>query len=760
MSMLSINQALEELEGLKKVSPRKLNLNYRSKKGSFAENIDIRFKEEDIIAGNDFLQVYFNGIANTISKLPTNPEDISNSKFGYCFPDEKDIGSYKLSYPNRNFFPFINESKESISCWVNSCINKMHNRLDIRDKNPLVFTVRGKIGSGKSTFINYVECCHSNDFIDKNVLVSKIDYSDLDILKLQFLVENENLDEINKHLKKVFEYHLCFSFFQNLDLIELNEEALIESVETAFIGRGKVISDDDIKNNINYIKSISSRLGKYRIRYNIVEFEEKTRTFINECVKSNRMPISAISQYLNLDNWSILFIIDGFDHLRADQVTKDNFSKSCRHIFNYMTNVEKGSYIHNMYCNYLFTFRHCTEDSFISLLMDRSRPLSLEKNDLAPAGDLPLLLRSAEYFLYMHNLDEEYSKNYLNYIHKLYQIAKEALLVGDEDDMSSLFNYNYRKLLSFFESLHIYLFDNIESNFSGEFTSFINYLSSDEFHSLLRQKSYVIREIYLLKEAKSFKNYSIQTADPSLPSIRYAGYVTTERGYLDNIFDYCKNCELITGLNVPPFLIKLRILQFLNGQYRSILEIRLGMERIGYSLEDSVIEDILTGLIYAELIKTATPGGDGIRYSCTGVGDFLINNFMYHLEYIEHTCQFSRLPSALTEHMSYEGKFDQSLNEWIKSSVINTVCMISFIGYCERLEKQFYHKHNESLDIGGVNLEVYDRLKSETISTLKKTLIERSSSNERYFQGSGLMSELNQKIKNIKEQWTRSSGHN
>ncbi len=459
-----------------------------------------------------FLDNFIKQLNHSLLKLPGN-EKILDQEIGYQFPTNNDI-SASLSDLNCDLqrvegYNIINKSQDNINEWLSNLITLNTNK-DLQ----IIKYITGKIGSGKSAFIDLLFCGYYNKFSEHNILLTKIEYEDFKIDSMQVELPDDTLSEKIKNL--IFK-HILKSFINNKNIYlpksSLNTELFIY----------KKFQD----NGINLVKVL------YDNQDSVNEISEILQPFALDIIKYLKKEKSV----------NFLIVIDGFDKLDP---------KEAKTYFR-IINILKDECIYNQLVSeinfhYIMTLRNCTYEYFEN--DDTYREI------LIPINEQTIITRGIKYLIYNNDNKKilvDNQQKFINLINIILDRLSIIFKTGEYNkNLIELFDYNHRDLLRYIYLVLCFIINkklDITKYTKSDSTNHLEIFINDIFNNLdsvtkfLERKHYVILDILLLKHKSTFKNsYKCLKKDCgyTIEQIRKERMKNKESTtFFNNIYNYC-----------------------------------------------------------------------------------------------------------------------------------------------------------------------------------------------------------------------------
>lgn len=128
-----------------------------------------------------FLTDFIRNLEISYKTLPDVDSDLRDPIVGYCIPNEIWVSQYcsSESIPKGEI---LNKSHANIERWLKEFIGQIV--LNSKDQPYReIRAVNGKVGSGKSTFVSYLDKGHKKFFIERNVIFVVVSYGDFEFGK-------------------------------------------------------------------------------------------------------------------------------------------------------------------------------------------------------------------------------------------------------------------------------------------------------------------------------------------------------------------------------------------------------------------------------------------------------------------------------------------------------------------------------------------------------------------------------------------------
>ncbi len=642
-----------------------------------------RFNES--FTSNTNVAAYIRKLRKTYYNLPDTKEELMDPDHGYQFPNEEFIDNYRVQTRNVDRSNYINESEDNIK-------NSLYDYIANPDLGRDVSVVTGKVGSGKSTFLHYLDRCYSSDLLEKKVFYCKVKYTASEIEKKEF-------DDINKwenYFEKKFINSSVYEVLKNQggeldDIIDGFLEYSSESISLVEIDEKIIESTGRLSEKIiNVTKKKSSIIPMQTI------------------AKMNMAIKCLLIEYMADKGYVFLIVIDGFDVFSMEEISSSNQQGA----FSVLAKVISGRFSYGNLSNscfmYLITLRACTYEMFMDWYSENNRDHEINTFSLVPVGIRKILYSRALRHKHLEELEED---NISYFITDVIQVVKQRFSLEYDDNMVSLFNENYRRLIDFV--LDVILFYASKIVYEENIEKFQDFIESFGHKDLIEKhlKSQSLVEVLLMSKYSNYSNYF--TFNNSDLSVKRSGSMDARRGYVDNIFNYT---PVMQNGSIPYYLIKVRIVQTLSSSstHLKACQVIEKLELLGYTMSDDIFEHYIRLLISIGFVRPRL-GLDGeLSYNSTRKGDFVVNSLINEIRYSENTIQSSIFPKVLLKHLAGARKYAStiedhvmSINNWICVSIVNNFIHTQFIKRIEHLEKRQGYPANQSFEVGRGKWSVY-----------------------------------------------------
>lgn len=604
-----------------------------------------------------FLDNFIKKIKDNFHNLPKNTDELFHPDYGYQFPSEESIKTF-LNYHSCNDDAqctlrqkIINKSLKEVKEWVNTSLLNICN-------NPLkkVTFITGKVGSGKTSFINFIEYGFEKKFKKNNILFCRINPEDFNLHNFQ---KNTVKDTI---LTKI-----AYSLLTN---------NLSKSV--AFNLVYNIISLEKLKD----------------IKINSQELKDKAIEIITKILESKK------------NKFKILVVIDGFDNVNPEEMNKFNLAVDSINdlIHNGFSDIE-------LPISYLLTLRNCTLPNFQLSSDDFNYTI-------VPPNESKIITKAIKYYIYQkdttfHKNIEPYLIDFITSILK--QIELNLNYLSDiKKDALVHFDYDYRILLDYIHNVMCYSVSEITKGYKGNYNlnDFIkDQTRNNDMEFFLKKKKYIVTDILLLTNKTIYQN-PYQCIDNQLKFSKRRKLSEENRetdSFVNNIFNYCIKTNSLYEDSTFPLLYKYRILQILsiNDSYLSILEIEAKIKLFGYKVRNNNV--LVDELLYSQFIKVSYIGNHK-RYKITNKGLFIID-LSLTTAYSQHVIGASLLPSIFMKDgrkLIFQYTPNEEKNKY-KAIIIGIKNLYIFLNTIRDIEKQELEQLHNNIDFD-IDIEEYQEL--------------------------------------------------
>ncbi|MBR9971711.1 hypothetical protein [Magnetospirillum sulfuroxidans] len=643
-----------------------------------------RYGENDITDVFEYTNDFFKNTERCLFKLPPGRE-VFNKEYGYCYPSDKHVENFTHQEGYRGH---INRSERSVDDWVCNIINKinLNNISKTEQYLPHIEFITGKVGSGKSTFVNFFSEGYRDKFIENNILFTLIPH-DLFSSKIsadrtkQALTDDIRYIEITKTIQR----SIAASFSQN--------DILINKIG----GREK--ARDDFS---EFCKNKGAAFDKKDL-HSVV--------YPNTPVGENTLrSLSYLPQFLAIKGIKFLVSIDGLDALSFGSIVKGEYTQ----LFNDLATVifgEKQRHHTIPHTNYIITLRDCTYETFVCAHSERLR--RVEQRKLVPCEFNTLLRRGVAYFIQHDKSEKSFWRGREDSVEwfwrKLLETMSKALGIKNDEEISKFFDYNHRQLMESVIEVATFVLSGTIKGKDSEFKDIFDlfeYIKRDGSY-LSSSSQYDIFEAFLIRDRIGFFN-KVQLGKKYSHDIFGAT--------VDNLFNY--HLDHKDQIDIPNFLlIKVRILQYLDkiNDYCDIESIDELLKCLGYHCSRNELTDIMEILQAGGFVKIVYKN-DKYTYSISNFGYIAINRMLFNMRYIENVILDTFVPRILSSKFKGQYKHNSvvSISRWIEQSLINTFLFLQVIMEIERAECEIFEKNKGNLLFDNFYFRISPKL-TETI---------------------------------------------
>ncbi|MFK5893636.1 MAG: hypothetical protein QM504_10490 [Pseudomonadota bacterium] len=414
--------------------------------------------------------------------------------------------------------------------------------------------------------------------------------------------------------------------------------------------------------------------------------------------KINPTVTQLLLQFLSEQGFCMLITIDGFDVFSMEEISESNQKGA----FDVLAKIISGRFMlystSDLSIRYLITLRTCTYEMFMDWYSENRHNVNVLR--LAPVGINRILYSRVR----KHMKDECLTEDNLSlFIHNTIRVIKYRFKIEYDDNLVSIFNENYRRLIDFMLDVMIYYSNKVV--YGEGVYSIDDFLKSFGDLPLLEKhlKSQNLVEVLLMSSFSSYKNYySFPDGDFT---VKKKGSIDSGRGYIDNIFNY----SMSSACEIPYYLIKVRIIQTMAISKKHLTEQQLlkKLQSIGYKLTHSEFTHYIKTLIAVGFTRPRLDQSGQLSYNSTRKGEFVIEHLLSELRYIENTIQVSLFPDILLNYFIGARKYAfgelgdiNPVIHWIYASLINNYIHTQYIKYIENKEEQLGEKSNYLRQIG------------------------------------------------------------
>jgi len=522
-----------------------------------------------------------------------------------------------------------------------------------------VFYLLGYVGSGKSTFINYILQHNSKYLISRSVILVHFEYDDI---KDEVYSDESNQEYWDARIWNLF-IEKVKSSFQDPKFVHLDKDQ----------------DEEDIKK----IESNGDVLKRILFRYNL------------------------------------LVVFDGLDSLSPNKMERTNnryilmsIMKCLRKLKSMYSNQARVQRA----CHVVYSLRKCTYD------MPGMPKLSRRDEDDAYFLPAPKFDDVIEKIIKFISEDKQLLRDYQGQIVGIIRLASSKLEhiiknLPNSDNRSDIFDNNYRRRLRYISSIIIVMALRISNRIQKQSQSKIH----DSFfkkleEEIVRLPDYLAFDIMVYGVNTGFNNhFSSAEEDDNLGSL--CGFLDNIFCY----FPFEEQNHSVNTVSVN-MVLKLRTLQILYDQrdpdcefsYLSFSRIREELSSIGMNISEVDLESTLDFLEKSLYIRSTKPYEnkskfvdsykDELYFKCSNLGSFLLEKVIFTYSYISGVAQNSCMPDKLSEKVIYRKK---SLNshgnvffinkKWVINIIPNIILFLRLLRYVElnnpKAEKFYIHKN-------------------------------------------------------------------
>lgn len=513
-----------------------------------------------------FLRSFMNELENNLYK----PSKCTNEdNCGYIYPSQDSIDYYISKQPltqnekEHEKESVLNKDFQTIHNYMNHFVEDIQNNFEaVRHK---VKFITGKVGSGKSTFVNYLNVYFKDELKSQKIIFSKIIYEDL---KLEDYSDKYNIEN---------------NFANNIKSI------IFKKIITACFDLGliKQIDDWSFLTDRDHDLSLIRRI----VNSNLWNNSEK----VDKLDEMDELNIETLFRYFYIEKeFRFLVVIDGLDKLDPRLI---------HHFRNYIDIIQDVIYndiLPDMTVSYILTLRSCTFAEF--------KRQNVSTKILVPPKEIDIINEAIRKLADKNSFYKQFYEQFQN----IFEVILKQLEINFEckkfnKTVIEIFDYNFRLLLRYLHHIICFTVDSFaEKSFydrrkiiltkdqHSDFQTFINIVTSnhcEEIKELLEKKSYVLDDILLLKHSIRYtplyqiKNKKDNKYDLMLTRYDGAKFLTLDSiSFFDNIYNYTLSSEMFDKKSVFPLLVKIRILQIFDffNRYCEPKEIEHELKLLGY----------------------------------------------------------------------------------------------------------------------------------------------------------------------------------
>mgnify|MGYP001172642810 CR=1 FL=1 len=635
------------------------------------------------------VESFLDDIDQYISRIDKN--DLLDEKRGYQFPSKETIDKYHHDYDLHQNEHFVNENSNSVVSSAKRLANRLFDK-NLRYDN---VCITGKVGSGKSTFIQiFLSKLLDDSSEERTVCYALITYEEFN---------NHFRSNLSKEdWKECFELSILnqviFQAFNNKPNNNKTGIKMKKWVDTISIFRK---FDEE---SIEILKNFSTLLTKedFSDSWNGI-FVENLDVLIKKAVLNFLLEDIEFNKKLK-----IVIVFDGFDAFSLDKIINKNYEAIVKYLSETIFTGGKVLGLRKEHYSCVISLRDCTYSRLMKML-NAEDGIHIDRWRICPPGVKKALHRGIRaYFNYLTNRDiknaqndsikktiqGENSKLEENFLLSFDNIHEEIkrFFKSDDDDVVKIFDQNYRKMKSYYILVLKQLVSDIikDEGQKKKEEFFATITASKRIGAIIGKYDFL--ELLLLRDGKVFFNF-FSDIDYDEFGIHAEGNVG--KGLIDNVFGYSFS-KFNDIAKIPISLIKIRILQFLIKEKHHVKaeEVIGELKKMGYIVKEDYMHHILHMMGEVGFVKNRfSDEAKMIVYQNTALGAYVIGELIKNNRYIEHVIQKSLLPKNLVKIMHPLCKYsfeEDSIIKWIFYSAINIYIFINYIYLIEKKEIESY----------------------------------------------------------------------
>ncbi|MBP2293598.1 hypothetical protein [Azospirillum rugosum] len=627
----------------------------------------VRYHRYNISESFSYISDFFRVLERCLFQLPDG-NAVFDSDLGYVYPSQSQIENF-TGYVG--YEAYINRTRGATDDWVDGLISKIRENRSKKGQTylPVVEFILGKVGSGKSTFIKFVENGYKDSFANEKILFVHIDHS-------QFTASSNIQGRLPKdkryaRIRDIVLRNILVSF-------QLNSVAL---------------------NACGGVRSFVNGFKEYCQKRRIAINDRDLYFIINpnaDCDESVMDTFGPAVDFLRSLDFYFLIAIDGMDALTFDEVVKGEHAELFDDIATVLFGVQAPQYTVS-HSNYIVTLRNCTHERFVVNHSERMR--RIRPSILIPCEFRRLLERGVRYYIHDVKKDSKFWRGGEEavswFMLALLEAMERSLGVSEKQEISALFDHNHRHIMESLVEIASWLITRIinqNSAFKNVFEIF-EYVEEKDLlllkggprisDSIEKYDQYDVFEAYLIREGVGFFN-KFSIGEKIIPVVRGAS--------IDNIFNY--HMVDASRSDVHNFLVlKLRVLQLLafSRNYVGVGSIRRFLYMLGYTIEDRELMVNIDLLHSGSFVKVRYETGE-FRYCITKFGTLFLKNILWNTRYIENAIQETLVPRVMATDFHGCFKYGQRIttSRWIENSLINCYLFLQIVRNIEDHEMKCF----------------------------------------------------------------------
>ncbi len=741
-----------------------------------------RFSQAQLSNNIPYMSIFFSQVSNVCKKFKFNIKNNECWKY-YVYPSESRIHSYICDMMNQGqpsglrFEPeeevikreignVININHESTVRWINSTLQSM-----TKSSQRSLNIIKGGSGSGKSSLIKMILTKHRDIFDENDFIPTRVDYTRVKYDIKNHMQTSNNKDYIykrsnykNNQIHPLPETHI--STIINTVNMCISRDSFIYLIKREIFGKdskSQNIAITQDPKSIQFLrKSVKSMIdsGFQNPHFDEYIYDEMIELFYEEIDKligylvngddkiffkiNEKLKKFIVSMASSLGK-KFIVILDGFDVITMDEML---FGTSQLELL-----VSIGSVIGDTKSfDYASDFSCAMEVHFIAAI--RSNTLAFLLQNISSDHQKVSIqhiwtvlppsvgeLISARIDWLIDTLDS------LN-IHtttsreKLKSLSFEICqCIVNELNMKNwnliqISNFDCRKTLEFVSDVVLFISDRVKVRRG---VSIQNKISVDEFvsiieseaKSIIKEQSYILVELLLLRNNLSFSNRIAEKPDSDSHIFFVNGRKFRDQdqmsGIVDNMYNYIayKSCR---DSNRSSINLKIRVSQILDAHgtltresISKYLKLYFGYSMSKEDMTVLLLTMVRTGLLFCDWdANTVGRNGDErIRYGVNNIAIFLISGIIFTQAYIEHVFHKTRLPYPLCENSIPCMKY-HDMQFWPVASMVNAFIFYNTVRAVELIEEASGRRAQRDAALG--DWQIAPKIKKQLIGSAERIL--------------------------------------
>lgn len=611
-----------------------------------------------------------------------------------CNADDKE---FHYCYPRNDSNNEINSSDNAMKIYIDELVDRINSAGNAGSAS----FITGKMGSGKTTFINNILNNYYHYFFNDKISLCFIAHSDINLP--DYLANNDGSardDDYELFVRNRLRCEVLNSFSKNY-------------------GLKNCLGDDFNAFKSELLYAVGRHYDERIAKKDVYIFEEMIFNDIpvsNEMESISRESWDILCSLLKKHDAKILIIIDGLDVLNHSVIVDEGYDRLFSALYKFISFGTASPLAKIGRLSYLISLRNCTYDDFFAKKVDKTaRKYNnwMRRNVLEPIPFVDLFKDAID--IYIRQSNKEFWKSrhdkIVNMFNEIFTSFSENYVENHGDNFAKYFEYNCREAIEVTINIFNYIVNTTLSGLSKReggynFDEIIDEVIKKA-NFLCKHRHYQIIETIIIGNCCGFVNrYAVKIGDFN----RYTIDPTLNGGVIDNIFNYHL---MISNTDTRCyFLIKVRLLQILivrNG-YIIIDDLIQYCKRFGYELDQRQMKHLLFMMIDSNFVKTRfDEHTKALSYNITEFGRFVVNDLIFSMSYIENTIQTSLIPTKLIDNNIISGiikykplrggeRIHTSKYEWVKKCVIHCIITNSYINYIEEnIEKPIFNSNNDGI---------------------------------------------------------------